>query len=54
MIGAVLAVFIVGFLRYGLGLVNVPSQTQLIIVGLLLIISVMIPNLNLRKVFSRT
>lgn len=54
MIGALLAIFIIGFLRYGLGLVNIPSQTQLIIVGLLLIVSVMIPNINLKKLFQRT
>lgn len=46
MIGAILAVFLVGFLRYGLGLVNVPAQMLLIILGLLLILAVMIPNLK--------
>lgn len=47
MIGAILAVFLIGFLRYGLGLVNVPAQTMLIIIGLLLIFAVMVPNLKL-------
>lgn len=46
MIGAVLAVFTVGFLRYGLGLRNVSAQVLMIIIGLLLIIAVMIPNLR--------
>lgn len=46
MIGAVLAVFLIGFLRYGLGLVNVPAQILLIILGLLLIVAVMIPKLK--------
>lgn len=46
MIGAILAVFLIGYLRYGLGLVNVPAQFLLIIIGLLLIISVIIPNLK--------
>ncbi|HUC92884.1 MAG TPA: ABC transporter permease [Paenibacillus sp.] len=46
MIGAILAVFLVGFLRYGLGLVNVPAQMLLIILGLLLILAVMIPKLK--------
>jgi rhamnose transport system permease protein len=46
-IGAVLAVFLIGLLRQGLGLINVPAQVQLIIIGLLLIIAVLIPNLKL-------
>ncbi|MDF2681889.1 MAG: transporter permease [Brevibacillus sp.] len=51
MIGAILAIFLIGFLRYGLGLVNVPAQMLLIIIGLLLIVAVMVPNLkgHLRK-----
>ncbi|MBA4493364.1 ABC transporter permease [Paenactinomyces guangxiensis] len=54
MIGAVLAIFLIGLLRYGLGLINVPAQTQLIIIGLLLIVAVMIPNLNIRGLFRKT
>ncbi|WP_248925906.1 ABC transporter permease [Paenibacillus hamazuiensis] len=49
MIGAILAVFLIGLLSYGLGLVNVPAQMLLIIVGLLLIFAVMIPKLNRAK-----
>lgn len=51
MIGAILAIFLIGFLRYGLGLVNVPAQMLLIIIGLLLIVVVMVPGLKgrLRK-----
>lgn len=45
-IGVVLAIFIVGFLRYGLGLINVPAQAMLVIIGLLLIIVVMAPNIK--------
>lgn len=45
-IGLVLAIFIVGMLRYGLGLINIPSQLMLVVIGLLLIITVMIPNLK--------
>jgi rhamnose transport system permease protein len=48
-IGTILSIFIIGFLRYGLGLVNVPSQMLLIIIGLLLIFAVMIPNLKISK-----
>ena len=46
MIGVVLSVFIVGFLRYGLGLKNVSAQALMIIIGLLLIFAVMLPNLR--------
>lgn len=45
-IGVTLAVFVIGLLRYGLGITNVPSQTLLIIVGALLIITVSVPNLK--------
>lgn len=45
-IGAVLAVFLIGLLRYGLGLINVPAQILLIIIGLLLIFAIAIPNLR--------
>ncbi|MGI6778900.1 MAG: ABC transporter permease [Acetivibrionales bacterium] len=47
--GTVISVFLIGMLRYGLGLINVPAQVLLIIIGLLLIIAVMIPNLKLSR-----
>ncbi|WP_462409534.1 ABC transporter permease [Neobacillus sp. Marseille-QA0830] len=46
MAGAVIAVFLIGFLRYGLGLINMPAQVLMIIIGLLLVIAVMVPNLK--------
>ncbi|MEH7073464.1 ABC transporter permease [Neobacillus drentensis] len=46
MVGAVIAVFLIGFLRNGLGLINMPAQVLMIIIGLLLIIAVMVPNLK--------
>ncbi|WP_042462332.1 ABC transporter permease [Neobacillus dielmonensis] len=46
MLGAVIAVFLIGFLRYGLGLINMPAQVLMIIIGLLLVIAVMVPNLK--------
>jgi rhamnose transport system permease protein len=52
-IGAVIAIFIIGFLRYGLGLINVSSQVMLIIIGALLIGAVMIPKLNLGRFFKK-
>ncbi|MBU3112737.1 ABC transporter permease [Clostridium lacusfryxellense] len=48
--GAIIAVFLIGFLRYGLGLFNVNAQVLLVITGLLLIVAVIIPNLNIKKV----
>jgi len=48
MIGAVLALLVIGFLRYGLGLINIPSQVLLIIIGLLLVFAVLIPNVRSR------
>jgi rhamnose transport system permease protein len=50
-IGPVLAVFIIGFLSYGLGLVNISAQVLLIIIGALLIVSVAV--LNVRGVGKR-
>lgn len=45
-IGTIEAIFIIGLLRYGLGLVNVPSQTIMIIVGALLVVAVALPNIK--------
>lgn len=49
--GVIIAIFVLGFLRYGLGLANIPSQVMMVIIGLLLIIAVMLPNLagNIRR-----
>jgi len=52
--GAIISIFIIGFLRYGLGLINVSSQVMLVIIGALLVIAVMIPNLNLGRYFKRS
>jgi len=40
--GPLLAILIIGFLNYGLGLVNIQAEDLLIIVGLLLILSVLV------------
>jgi len=47
--GPLLAVFIIGFLNYGLGLMNVSAQMILIILGLLLILSVLVMNLRVNR-----
>lgn len=55
--GVVLSLFLVGFVRYGLSLKNVPANMIIIIIGLVLIFSVMIPNvlneLNINKKLKR-
>jgi rhamnose transport system permease protein len=49
MYGAILAVFIIGYLQYGLGLINIPAQNLLIIIGLVLILSVTVTSLNFKR-----
>ena len=44
MIGAILALILIGLMRFGMGLVNVQGQVQSIAVGLLLIGSILLPN----------
>ncbi len=51
--GAIIAIFIIGFLRYGLGLINVSSQVMLVIIGTLLVLAVMLPKIEFRKIFSK-
>ena len=46
-IGAMISVFLLGLLEYGLGLVTVTSTVMFVIKGALLVISVMIPNLKI-------
>ncbi len=46
MVGAIIAIFIVGLLRYGLGLVNLSGQTIRIIIGALLIAVVLYPTIQ--------
>ena len=52
--GPLLAVFIIGFLNYGLGLVNIQAEDLLIVVGLLLILSVLILNVRFQGRRQRT
>ncbi len=46
MVGAVIAIFIIGLLRYGLGLINLSGQTIRIIIGALLIVVVLYPTIQ--------
>lgn len=44
--GTVISIFTIGLLKYGLGLINVNSQTILMIIGAILILVVMLPNIR--------
>ena len=46
MVGAVISIFIIGLLRYGLNLVNLSGQTIRIILGALLIAVVLYPTIQ--------
>ena len=46
MVGAILALILVGILRFGMGLVNLQGQIQNIVIGLLLILSILLPQLG--------
>jgi rhamnose transport system permease protein len=50
MAGAVLSLVLIGITRFGMGLVNIQGQTQDIIIGLLLILSIMLPRFNPRAI----
>ena len=43
--GAVLSLILIGLLRYGMSLLNIQGQVQSVIIGLLLIGSILVPNL---------
>jgi rhamnose transport system permease protein len=45
MIGALLALLLIGLLRFGMGLLNIQGQVQSIAIGILLILSILLPNL---------
>jgi rhamnose transport system permease protein len=51
MIGAVLSLFLIGDVRFGMSLMNVQGQTQSIAIGLLLILAILVPNVG-RKITS--
>lgn len=53
MFGPIISVFIIGFLRYGLGLINVSSQIITLIIGLLLVGSVLVTNLDVSRLLNK-
>ena len=46
MIGAILALLLVGLVRFGMGLLNIQGQVQGIAIGILLVLSLLLPSLN--------
>ncbi|MGE5222856.1 MAG: ABC transporter permease [Omnitrophica WOR_2 bacterium] len=44
--GAVLALILIGLMRFGMGLLNIQGQVQGVVIGLLLILSILMPNLG--------
>jgi rhamnose transport system permease protein len=46
MYGAVLSLILIGLLRFGMGLLNIQSQVQSTVIGLLLIISIFLPHIG--------
>jgi len=57
MLGAVLSLLLIGFMRFGMGLLNIQGQVQGIAIGLLLILSILLPSLigvvsSIRKNFN--
>lgn len=45
MVGPILALILIGILRFGMGLINLQGQVQDIVIGLLLILSILVPRL---------
>ena len=43
--GVVISIFIIGFLKFGMGLINVPGKVMTIIIGFLLVLAIMLPEL---------
>jgi rhamnose transport system permease protein len=43
MLGAVLSLLLIGLMRFGMGLLNIQGQVQGIVIGLLLVLSILLP-----------
>jgi rhamnose transport system permease protein len=43
--GAVLSLLLIGLMRFGMGLLNIQGQVQGMVIGLLLILSILLPNI---------
>ncbi len=49
MVGVILGIFLLGFLRFGMGLINVPGIVQSIFSGVLLIFAILLPGFVARR-----
>ncbi|HJR81698.1 MAG TPA: ABC transporter permease [Anaerolineales bacterium] len=45
MLGAVLSLLLIGLMRFGMGLLNIQGQVQGVVIGLLLILSILLPGI---------
>jgi rhamnose transport system permease protein len=54
MYGALLSLLLIGLLRFGMGLLNIQSQVQSTVIGLLLIISIFLPHIGQQITNKRT
>jgi rhamnose transport system permease protein len=41
--GVIIGIFLIGFLKFGMGLINVPGKVMNIVIGFLLIVAIMLP-----------
>lgn len=48
MLGPIIAVFILGYIQFGLGLLNIPAQTLMMVVGIMLITTVTITKIKIK------
>ena len=48
-VGVILGIFLLGFLRFGMGLINVPGNVQNIFSGVLLILAILLPGAVARR-----
>ena len=42
-LGVIIGIFLIGFLKFGMGLINVPGKVMNIVIGFLLIFAIMLP-----------
>ncbi len=53
MLGAALSLFLIGLMRFGMGLLNIQGQVQGVVIGLLLILSILLPNIAQQASFLK-
>ncbi|HEY3345024.1 MAG TPA: ABC transporter permease [Anaerolineaceae bacterium] len=46
MIGAILSLLLVGLIRFGMGLLNIQGDVQNVVIGMLLVLSILLPNFS--------